>query len=56
MSFYIFLIIEEGYSAEITAVDGYLDNALVIFDSNNDGISDLGANSLLTPMVGRESS
>ena len=42
MSFYVFLIIEEGYSAEITAVDGYLENASVIFDANNDGISDLG--------------
>ena len=40
-TFNLYLEIDAAYSAEITAVDGYLENALVIFDSNNDGISDL---------------
>ena len=38
----LYLVLEDGHTSAITAVDGYLENASVIFDANNDGISDLG--------------
>jgi len=41
-SLYLYLLVDDEYiSSEITAIDGYLHNAKVIFDSNGDGLSDL---------------
>ena len=37
----MYIIVKTGVVAEITAVDGYLSNATVIFDADGDGISDL---------------
>ena len=41
LDFTLYIIIEFGAEIEITAVDGYLSNATVIFDADGDGISDL---------------
>ena len=42
--FTLYTILKPGVVAEITAVDGYLSNATVIFDADGDGISDLDRN------------
>ena len=41
LDYTLFIIVKPGAIAEITAVDGYLSNATVIFDANGDGVSDL---------------
>ncbi len=41
LDFTLYIIVKTGVVAEITAVDGYLSNATVIFDADGDGISDL---------------
>ena len=41
-SLFLYLLVDDEYiTSEITAIDGYLHNAKVIFDSNGDGVSDL---------------
>ena len=41
LDFTLYILVKPGVVAEITAVDGYLSNATVIFDADGDGISDL---------------
>jgi len=41
LDFTLYLLIKPTYSSTITAIDGYLENALVGFDADGDGISDL---------------
>ena len=40
----LYIILKPGVLTEITAVDGYLSNATVIFDADGDGLSDLNRN------------
>ncbi|MDA8805939.1 InlB B-repeat-containing protein [Opitutales bacterium] len=41
LDFSLYILVKPGVVSEITAVDGYLSNATVIFDADGDGISDL---------------
>ena len=41
LDYTLYIILKSGAEIEITAVDGYLSNATVIFDADGDGISDL---------------
>ncbi|MEK9773916.1 MAG: hypothetical protein VW576_10185, partial [Opitutae bacterium] len=42
LDYTLYIIVKPGSVTEITAVDGYLSNATVIFDADGDGVSDLG--------------
>jgi hypothetical protein len=44
LDYTLYIIMKTGLETEITAVDGYLSNATVIFDADGDGISDLNRN------------
>ena len=44
LDYTLYIILKPGAEFEITAVDGYLSNATVIFDADGDGISDLNRN------------
>lgn len=41
LDFTMYLLVEPSYQSSITAVDGYLENAIVGFDADGDGLSDL---------------
>jgi hypothetical protein len=41
LDFTLYLLVKPGYQSTITAVDGYLENAIVGFDADGDGVSDL---------------
>ena len=44
LDYTLYIIMKTGLETEITAVDGYLSNATVIFDADGDGLSDLNRN------------